>query len=190
MHSQETIQEIGNYESSLDTIACELLQYVSGETKELYYAFSKALQSDLREKFGNVFENFLVAQKTRKEIILETVAFYSEDPSRRAVIKEDGRAKCRYLTEDGRKCAVGRCMIEGKKIAYAGLKFPADKVDAGIGDLEDRDSQLLPEYRGHSLHFWSCLQEFHDADYNFTDTGLSDAGQQTVKYLLDHNADK
>ncbi len=54
----ETTQEISGYESSLDTIACELLQYVTPETKELYYAFSKALQSDLRGKFGDVFENF------------------------------------------------------------------------------------------------------------------------------------
>ena len=54
----ETTQQIHGYESSLDTIACELLQYVTPETKELYYAFSKALQSDLRAKFGDVFENF------------------------------------------------------------------------------------------------------------------------------------
>jgi len=54
----ETTQQISGYESSLDTIACELLQYVTPETKELYYAFSKALQSDLRAKFGDVFENF------------------------------------------------------------------------------------------------------------------------------------
>ena len=60
MNTQETIQEIGGYESSLDTVACELLQYVTPETKELYYAFSKALQSDLRAKFGDVFENFLI----------------------------------------------------------------------------------------------------------------------------------
>ena len=59
MNTQETIQEIGGYESSLDTVACELLQYVTPETKELYYVFSEALQSDLREKFGDVFENFL-----------------------------------------------------------------------------------------------------------------------------------
>jgi hypothetical protein len=59
MHSPETIPEISYNESSLDTIASELLQYVTPETKELYYAFSKALQSDLRAKFGDVFKNFL-----------------------------------------------------------------------------------------------------------------------------------
>jgi hypothetical protein len=41
-------------------------------------------------------------QKTKKEIILETAEFYGSDPSRRAVVQQDGRAKCRYLTEDGR----------------------------------------------------------------------------------------
>lgn len=58
MDTDTQIQQIHDYESSLDTVACELLQYVTSETKELYYAFSEALQADLRAKFGDVFENF------------------------------------------------------------------------------------------------------------------------------------
>ena len=42
----------------LDTVACELIQHATPETAELYYIFSRALQSDLRAKFGDVFENF------------------------------------------------------------------------------------------------------------------------------------
>ena len=49
---------IDQLESTLDSVACELLQHATPETAELYYIFSRALQSDLRAKFGDVFENF------------------------------------------------------------------------------------------------------------------------------------
>jgi hypothetical protein len=52
--------QIDSYESTMDTLACELMEHVSPETAELYYIFSRALQADLRAKFGNVFQNFLI----------------------------------------------------------------------------------------------------------------------------------
>jgi hypothetical protein len=187
MHSQETIQEIGNYESSLDTVACELLQYVTPETKELYYAFSKALQFDLREKFGNVFENFLVTQKTKKEILKEAFEYYAADPSRRATNAE---GSCRYLMEDGRKCAVGRCLIEGKKICFGGMQKDAIFAEIQANQINNLDSHLLPEYRGHDVGFWQELQYWHDSCLNFTETGLSEKGQQQAEFLLTNYADK
>jgi hypothetical protein len=51
-------QQIDNYESTLDSVACELMLHATPETKELYYIFSRALQADLRAKFGDVFDNF------------------------------------------------------------------------------------------------------------------------------------
>ena len=133
------------------------------------------------------------SQKTKKEIILETAAFYGEDPSRRAVIKEDGRAKCRYLTEDGRKCAVGKCLIEGKKMLYVGVVDPqeamsAELVDGQVHDIANLEDVLMPEYRGHDTYFWSGLQEFHDSDFHFTDTGLSELGERYLKILLEQYA--
>lgn len=50
--------DIDYYESSMDSTACELIQHSTDKTKELYYIFSKALQADLRAKFGDVFKNF------------------------------------------------------------------------------------------------------------------------------------
>jgi hypothetical protein len=41
---------------------------------------------------------------TRKEILLDTFQYYEEDPSRRAVVGEEGG--CYYKTEDNRHCAV------------------------------------------------------------------------------------
>ena len=133
-------------------------------------------------------------QKTKKEIILETAAFYGEDPSRRAVVKQYGRAKCRYLTEDGRKCAVGKCLIEGKKMLYVGVvdaqeAMSAELVDGQVHDIANLEDVLMPEYRGHDICFWERLQEFHDCDVHFTDTGLSELGERGLEFLLQY-ADK
>lgn len=176
-----TNEDLTQIEETLDNCANELLDAInaSEELRGQYKQFSAHLNLAIHSA------SLPVKQKTKKEIILETAAFYGEDPSRRAVVQEDGRAKCRYFTQDGRKCAVGRCMIEGKKIAYARMEFPADKVDASVGDLEDLENQLLPEYRGHDVYFWNELQEFHDTDWHFVDTGLSLVGQQALTYLLE-----
>lgn len=50
--------EIAQSESVLDSIAGELLQHATPQTAELYRDFLRSLQNDLREKFGDVFENF------------------------------------------------------------------------------------------------------------------------------------
>ena len=48
---------------------------------------------------------------TKKEIIMNTYNFYKDNLDKFAV---DDLGNCRYLTEDGKKCAVGRYMTEGK----------------------------------------------------------------------------
>ena len=128
-------------------------------------------------------------QKTKKEIILETAEFYGSDPSRRAVVQQDGRAKCRYLTEDGRKCAVGRCLIEGGKIFHgdsvdAQEAMSAELANMPVNDITNLQDVLMPEYRGHDIYFWERLQGFHDCDNHFTDTGLSEDGQWNLEFLL------
>jgi len=133
-------------------------------------------------------------QKTKKEIILETAEFYGSDPSRRAVVQQDGRAKCRYLTEDGRKCAVGRCLIEGEKIFHgdcvdAQEAMSAELADTPVNDITNLQDVLMPEYRGHDIYFWARLQEFHDCNSHFTDTGLSKAGQHQLEFLLKQYTD-
>jgi len=52
------IQLISDCESSMDTVASELLGFAEPKTADLYYLFRDSLQEDLRAKFGNVFENF------------------------------------------------------------------------------------------------------------------------------------
>lgn len=115
--------------------------------------------------------------KTKIEIIQETVAYYSEDPSRRGTDRQGNF--CAYLTEEGNMCAVGRCMIS-PSTQMAGSIRTLSRDDAPV-ILEE---ELKPEYRGHVPSFWSNLQDLHDRRFHWTDTGLSKKGEECVARLL------
>ena len=110
--------------------------------------------------------------KSKIEIIEETVAYYSEDTTRRGY--EYG--ECLYMTEGGKKCAVGRCMND---YALGKLKGVVEAVD----DLENFQVLLKPEYRGHSIRFWGALQGLHDANKNWNVFGLTSVGKVEVEEL-------
>ena len=53
--------------------------------------------------------------KTKTQIIHETVDFYSKNTSERRAIEIDKKhqdSSCQYLTKNGKKCAVGRCISD------------------------------------------------------------------------------
>jgi hypothetical protein len=52
------LQHIASLESTIDTVACELLDHLTEETAYLWAAFSNAMQADLKAKFGDAFESF------------------------------------------------------------------------------------------------------------------------------------
>lgn len=131
-------------------------------------------------------------QLTALEILEETIAYYSEDPSRRAStakpVPKSGIVSgtpntCWYYTEDGRMCAVGRCLLDPEKL----IGFEGDAValrgelvaTAAKADSDSTESQcfLRPQYRGHSLAFWNRLQRLHDADPNWDQNGLTEIGR-------------
>lgn len=104
---------------------------------------------------------------TEEEIVTETVLFYAEDPKR--VARTD--VGCMYRTVDGRKCAVGRCMLDD-------LPSALFDVLGGVTDLEAKayeimkesgtlDDVLKPRYRGQSPRFWQKLQALHDDPGNW-----------------------
>lgn len=114
---------------------------------------------------------------TKVEIITSIIGYYEADPSRRAYKGEYGQ--CVYLTNDGRKCAVGMCLTEeGMDIA----RFIEGDVDQIPGDL---DLMLKPEYQGYSMSFWRDLQLIHDEPRNWTRKGMSDYGKERKQRLLD-----
>lgn len=127
---------------------------------------------------------------TKIEIIEETIKFYSEDPSRRAV---DADRKCKYLTYDGRKCAYGRCMTEeavqdAAKVQASIKKLLHDRYDAYNIYREPSDSYIFDEplqekYHGHNIGFWEDIQNLHDEMAYWDSIGLSGDGEIQVRKL-------
>lgn len=126
-------------------------------------------------------------QKTRLEILEETVAYYTEDVSRRS---RDARGLCRYETVDGKHCAVGRCMIPGSMLdvsvqtrARYKAKYSMLTAGSSVSFITNLQAVLRPEYRGHGSPFWRCLQRLHDLSKLWTDDGLSELGHKRVQQL-------
>lgn len=95
--------------------------------------------------------------KTKTKIINETVAYYSEDTSRRAV----ALGACFYYGNGGRMCAVGRCLIDPKAIQkLIKEKGYGDTDIVTLASVTDFQSSLKEEYRGHDVNFWESLQIF------------------------------
>lgn len=90
-----------------------------------------------------------------KQFILDTLLPYKEDPSTCAWNPVD--KTCLYLTEDGRKCAVGKHLIDGVHQKFLG--------DVGqLDDEYDLDKILTPEAREQklSIKIWQAMQGYHD----------------------------
>lgn len=125
-----------------------------------------------------------VEELTKRQIIDETVKFYSEDPSRRAFYFE-GNEYCVYQTKDGKNCAVGRCMIPDSKIQRWNNEYEMTTTTQIPADLiKNLEDILKPEYRGHNSHFWFELQKLHDTSRHWDDDGLTLDGKDYVTYLI------
>ena len=100
-------------------------------------------------------------KKKLKEFVLKTLLPYKEDPSKCASVTTTeygiNSDRCMYLTEDGRKCAVGVWMNEGEwqksfKSARELLnEYPQDKV------LKKEALEM-----NLTLSEWQLLQSYHD----------------------------
>ena len=130
-----------------------------------------------------------MTQKTKREIIDETIAYYSEDVSRRAVKGH----RCVYMNFDSphkQMCAVGRCIDYTHEKATMAYK----SLDTASGLIREfSDNIFLPEYRGHDRQFWKDLQSFHDNKKNWNNkanVGLSDHGEHELKRLCKKWSDK
>lgn len=118
-------------------------------------------------------------KKSKKEIIDETVEVYSKDPSQRGfVVNAMGLQVCKYLTDDGRMCAVGRCLIPNQ-LMIAEDQSPQTYLNSSmsIGKVVNLEEILKEEYRGHDIQFWKDLQQFHDCVDIWYSGGLNVAGE-------------
>jgi hypothetical protein len=116
-------------------------------------------------------------RKTKLEILKETYEYYS-DPNKRGHNGE----RCCYLTSDGKMCAVGRCLINPKKLqdlsgnTIISLVHNNNKINLNL--------RLKPEYRGHSLEFWCSLQVWHDNSSNFDTDNINERGELAYQRLV------
>lgn len=126
-------------------------------------------------------------ERTRQEyldLIDETVNYYSEDPSRRS--QDPITWRCFYLSENGNKCAVGRC-IDPKK-----YDPKWDRLDSiSVSELECQiessgevfEDIFLDKYKGFFIKFWADLQMLHDEISFWDSKGLTREGQDYVDSL-------
>ena len=105
---------------------------------------------------------------TRLEFLEDTVAYYSEDVNRRAVVN----GTCCYRTEDGRCCAIGR-FIEDKD-------YDESFEDHRIMDIFNKLSQELQSL---DKSFLSAVQDLHDDSGCWNTEVLSDEGLKCVEFI-------
>lgn len=140
-------------------------------------------------------------KRTNKEylaLIDETINFYGEDISRRAVV--NGRCFYDGINNDGKtvSCAVGRCLtdeikaikrIEGvsvnglvDRLANTKQFFRPDLAHNGYENLQF-DDIFKDEYKGFEKSFWKQLQRIHDRDDIWNKKGLNTVGLILVEDL-------
>lgn len=94
---------------------------------------------------------------TKREFILDTLLPYREDPEKNCAT--DGVA-CVYLDDEGRKCAVGKHLKDGRWQYFEGgyenliSMFPKKEVfteEALEQDLSDREWELMQLYHDNLL---------------------------------------
>lgn len=136
---------------------------------------------------------------SKLEIINETVSFYSADTKRRSVNGIKTTPNCQYISEDGRSCAVGRCLTSKVKDKVAtSLYNNSDFQGLVVGMVNCQWSEadlnlnkvLKPSYRGHNLRFWEDLQSLHDIDGYWNETGLTIEGNEELEKLNKKYASK
>ena len=129
---------------------------------------------------------------SKEEIINETVKFYSADTKRRSVNGNSKSPTCKYVSEDGRNCAVGRCLTTKIKNKVATSTYNNSAFQGLVVGMVgcpwenahiNSDKVLKPSYRGHSIRFWEVLQSLHDVDKFWNETGLSIDGAYELENI-------
>ena len=121
---------------------------------------------------------------TKLELLEDTVKYYSIDTSRRAVVKlESGATACRYTTDDGQHCAVGRWLQPN----YKNTKWVDNEGCSADDLLKDSwyevDDLFIEGVRHIPAWFWMDLQQLHDNDVFWDKDGLTEAGVEKVDEL-------
>lgn len=117
----------------------------------------------------------------RLAFLEDTIAYYSDDVSRRATTSYEG---CRYRTLDTRKCAIGRYIPNDKYI---------ETIEGKIANHDDVLALLPPKIAALSTtsyklnrfeHDFLCdVQKLHDCDDYWSKNSLSKDGLRLVERI-------
>jgi hypothetical protein len=130
--------------------------------------------------------NIKIMQKTKAEILKETIEFYGADPiNRRSVVRNEAGTilGCLYNGPNGTHCAVGRCLKPEilQKIGFDTTTSSNNK--SIVNDLISNYGEDIfkKEYSGHEIYFWYYIQSLHDSDINWNTKGLTETGKTKVQ---------
>lgn len=130
-------------------------------------------------------------QMTKLEILhelFESDKGYIKNPTTRGMTTN---GHCIYRTDEGKRCAVGKCVSNHYIGKVAKLAASAGNITKKLREVHgisvpDLDTVLLKKYRGHEPHFWSLIQSFHDSSANWGDyhsPKLTSNGSKRLKDL-------
>lgn len=113
-------------------------------------------------------------KKRQLELLKETVAYYGEDTSRRALNK---KGHCCYKTSTGKKCAVGRLFLPREyRKSFEEKTVRTKKIITSKGG-----KRLIGLYR---LDFLTHLQNLHDGKYFWEKgSGMTDDGLRQLSFI-------
>jgi len=120
-------------------------------------------------------------KKTVKEVVLETIEYYENNPEKRAIDSRTGL--CVYHDRaTGNMCAVGRHM----KNAQQDYECSITMLEKNGEDVQNEDiwKEMKEEYSDISIKVWEELQIFHDRPEYWNNLGLSALGQECKEKLL------
>lgn len=124
---------------------------------------------------------------TQEQIVRETVAFYTS--KNRAAVETEYElngcisTQCLYLTDEGKMCAVGRCMTKKglERVLVSHPKSSAHDLDDSFDGI---DKLLKKKYHGQNISFWANLQRLHDNKNWWDENGITENGKAEVRYLF------
>lgn len=126
---------------------------------------------------------------TKAQIIKETVDFYAVDPDARRSVLRDSQGyleSCLYNGPNNTHCGLGRCLtLKALELIGENKTLNKASTDGLVRNLQvnELDDLIQEQYKGHSIGFWTHIQQLHDGDRYWDKTGLSERGISNVTHL-------
>lgn len=121
-------------------------------------------------------ENIVRTKEEYLALLNETVQYYSEDTSRRAIVN----GTCQYITSKGQMCAVGRCL---KKGFLNNINGHNSLTLISLLQYYKEEEIFKQKYVGFDGRFWLKLQDLHDEFKYWGENCLSPKGELLVERI-------